>query len=84
MTANEAMSKFANRYRDLTIVRCIDYDASLFVVCAVHDPNGPKEMDPFYAIDKSTGSIAGFSPSSDVPKFAKAMRTRTVYKYGER
>ena len=79
MGYKEAITIFNEKFVDLIVTRCIDYDEQHFVVEAVKNLSKPNYNSPYYAIDKKDKSITGFVPGLDLDAFFDAIDNRTVY-----
>lgn len=64
ITKEEALKHFKNKYSDLKPVQ-IGEIIGAYVIVAVKDINNPGYDEPFYAIDKSDGTIYSYLPSND-------------------
>lgn len=79
MDFNQAIAAFIKRFSNLTVLKCIDYDDSYYVLEAVEDPDITDYNLPYYAVDKNNGKVTSFIPTLDLDAFFDALENRTVY-----
>ena len=72
ITLKDAIKALDKKWPGLTVVDAIDYDEKYYVLTAVENPKEVDYNDPYYAVDKKTGDVYSFDPTSDLPKFARA------------
>lgn len=73
MTLEECKSLFNKKHPNLTITNAVDLDRVSYVFTALEDPNKNDDNDPFFKIDKVTGSIRPYSPIEDLDKYSNAL-----------
>ena len=61
MKEDTARKIFTEAYPDLPIKLCVDQDPEHFVIM-VSGKSQALLVDPFYAVNKSTGEVTSFSP----------------------
>lgn len=68
----KAIEKVRKKHPDLTIRAITSYDSKYWIVVATPDRKDG-HMDPYYAVDKTTGQVFYFAPD-DLVKFGQAMQ----------
>lgn len=79
MNFNQAMTIFKNHFPKLTILKCVDYSNTHYVLEAVENPEITSYNSPYYAVDKNNGNVTSFIPTLDLDAFFDAVENRTVY-----
>lgn len=80
MTVKEAMNKVTSKFPELKITMVVDYDQSHYVVMALKNLDDDSEIDPFYGVDKTSGTVTQFNPTGDLEKFTKTFKENVVFK----
>ena len=57
---------------DLIVKDIHNWDSQHWLVVAMH-PGMDNELDPYYKINKITGSVEPFHPGDDIEKFSEIM-----------
>lgn len=61
-----------------TIIKAIDYSDKWFIFSAVENVDEIDYNDPFYAVNKYTGSVRAYSPMADLANFIDALNNRSL------
>lgn len=83
LTYKEVIKIFEEKYPKLTVMYILSYDTKYYILNAIEDPNKISYSDPFYSIEKSTGKIGGYNPTTELDKFAKLARNNMLWRREE-
>ena len=65
----EAFKLLKKKHPGIYIKSTFETDSNNYCFVAFKDPNNTRELDPFYAVDKTSGEVNRFAPMVDYPTF---------------
>ena len=69
MTEEKALQLFREKYPQMIVVQIMDLK-KYFVITATENLSAiQEEIDPYYFVDKKTGEIGSYSPTTDLNAF---------------
>ena len=65
LTPQDAVDLIRSNYPDLQVVSCKDYKTDYLITAY----KTPKDMDPFYLVNKKSGIINGYTIALDIDRY---------------
>ena len=69
ITFEEAFKLLKKKHPGIYIKSTFEAGTGVYCFVALRDPNNPRELDPFYSVDKTTGEVRKFAPAIDYLTF---------------